>query len=167
VSSERRNVGVDVADDASHGFASSFKVRPSLMARDMLRSLTFLIFLIFFAHRSFTDRQKWIASIERNAKRGEGDSGLDSDEEEAKGGGACIVSGWVLKKGGGNSTFGRRDWKKRFLVLTKDGTLYWFKKELHEHKINSLQASQLKSAAAGHLELGEEVGWVEWRGGGW
>ena len=63
-----------------------------------------------------------------------------------------------MKKGGGNSTFGRRDWKKRFLVLTKDGTLYWFKKELHAHKMGSLQANQLESAAAGHLQLGEDLG---------
>ncbi|GMH58214.1 hypothetical protein TrRE_jg4177 [Triparma retinervis] len=94
-----------------------------------------------FYSESFTDRQKWIASIERNSKRGEENSDHDSDEGGAKGRGACVVSGWALKKGGGNSTFGRRDWKKRFLVLTKDGTLYWFKKELHAHKMGSLQAN--------------------------
>ena len=34
--------------------------------------------------------------------------------------------GWVMKEGGGKSTFGRKNWKRRYLVLTATGLLSYF-----------------------------------------
>ena len=55
-------------------------------------------------------------------------------DEEAKGGEELEMQaapdgeyhGYVMKEGGGSSMFGRKSWKKRFLVL-KNGEIGWFK----------------------------------------
>jgi len=42
---------------------------------------------------------------------------------------------------------------RRYLILTGDGILYWFKKEIRDITLRSMQARELRSAATGHLEL--------------
>ena len=75
-----------------------------------------------FYVESWTDRKKWVESIERASGGGE-----DGQEEEGVAGKKFVVKGgWLMKKGGGTSTMSRRNWKRRYCVLTRKGELLWF-----------------------------------------
>ncbi|XP_072041774.1 unconventional myosin-X-like [Amphiura filiformis] len=68
----------------------------------------------------------------------------------------ALKSGWLMKKGGGTSTVGRRNWKKRFFVL-KDTTLSYYSSDANDAKllgkIDIRAAKEISDSSEGHHKL--------------
>ncbi|GMH61507.1 hypothetical protein TL16_g03272 [Triparma laevis f. inornata] len=97
-----------------------------------------------FYTEGFSDRQKWKACVDtmgalrRQSLLGESD---------------IVEKGWIMKKGGGSSLLGRKNWKKRYLVLTKDRELYWFASQVYDQLFIPSMRDTARSQALGFIEL--------------
>ncbi|GMH73999.1 hypothetical protein TrST_g6652 [Triparma strigata] len=95
-----------------------------------------------FYTEGFSDRQKWKACVDNMGalRRQVGESDV-------------VEKGWVMKKGGGSSLLGRKNWKRRYLVLTKDRELYWFKEQVYDQLFIAGIRDKARSQALGYIEL--------------
>ena len=67
--------------------------------------------------------------------RGGGSGRSSSSSSSSSSSKPVIKSGWITKKGGGTSAFGKMSWKMRWFVLRNDGTLSYYRSEKPGEKL--------------------------------